>query len=109
MTIGDSAIIRTRAYTGRGEMLDALRLLAVLPMKISCPTEKMLDAVCAEPWKYAEGGNLIVVSSYLDERMLNFHALMRKNGVRVVFYVTTANQNAAIIPDDVEVWFKTYR
>ncbi len=108
LPIGDSTIIRTPAYTGRGQMIDALRLLAVLPMKISYPTEKLLDAIIAEPYQYADGGNLIVVSSYIDERMINFHALMREKGVRVVFYITTANQNAAIIPNDVEIWYKTY-
>jgi Uncharacterized conserved protein (some members contain a von Willebrand factor type A (vWA) domain) len=109
IAVGDGTIIKTRPYTGRGEMIDALRLLAVLPMKISCQTEKMLDAVCADPLKFADGGNLIVVSSYIDERMINFHSIMRQNGVRVVFYITTANQNASFIPDDIEVWFKTYR
>lgn len=102
-------VIRTRAFTGRGDMIEALRLLAVLPMKISCPAEKMFDAVIADPLQYADGGNIVVVSSYLDERMLNFHAVMRKIGVRVVFYITTSNQNAPVIPEDVEVWFKTYR
>ena len=109
LPVGGGAILKTPAYTGRGEMLDALRLLAVLPMKISCPTEKMLDAICAEPYKFADGGNLIVVSSYIDERMLNFYEIMKQSGVRVVFYITTANQNAAVIPSDIEIWFKTYR
>jgi hypothetical protein len=107
--IDGDAIIRTRAFTGRGDMIDALRLLAVLPMKISCPAEKMFDAVIADPQQYTDGGNLVVVSPYLDERMLNFHAVMRKIGVRVVFYITTTNQNAPVIPEDVDVWFKTFR
>jgi len=107
--IGDSPVIRTREFIGRGDMIEALRLLSVLPMKISCPIEKLLDAVAEDPLWYAEGGNLIIVSPFVDERMINFHAAMKKAGVRVIFFVTGTSKNAPIIPEDVEIWFRTYR
>lgn len=109
LIIDDRPIIRTREFIGRGDMIEALRLLAVLPMSISCPIEKVLDAVAADPNKFADGGNLVIVSPFIDERMINFHAMMKSVGVRVIFYVTTSSHNAAIIPEDVEVWFKTFR
>lgn len=109
LMIEDSPIIRTREFAGRGDMIEALRLLAVLPMKISCSIEKLLDAVADDPLKFADGGNLVIISPFIDERMINFHAAMKRSGVRVVFYITSTSKNAPIIPEDVEVWFRTYR
>ena len=69
----------SRSYTGRMETLDALRLLAGIPMEISVPEEQLLDHILANPTLYTEAAdhtgaaNLIVISSYFSERMIHFH------------------------------------
>jgi hypothetical protein len=50
----------------------------------------------------------VIVSSYLDERMLVLHDLMDRMGIHVVFYITGTMQNTQFVPDHVEVYYKTY-
>lgn len=99
----------TEPFCGKRDTLTALRILASLKMEISCPFDRMLDHIIACPQYYANAGNIVVVSAYIDERMINFHAIMARQGVKVIFYVTTANQNAIAIPDDVEVFYRIHR
>lgn len=101
-------ILVTRVFRGKGDTIDALRTLAALQMKISCPIENMLDHIINNPSYYANGGNIIMVTSFINERMIIFHDALMKQGVKVVFYVTTANQNALVIPDNIEVYYKTH-
>ncbi len=101
-------ILVTKPFRGKADVLDSLRMLAALEMKISCAFDKLLDNVASNPYYYANGGNIIVVSSYIDERMINFHDALARQGVNVAFYVTTANQNAIDVPGNIEVWYKTY-
>ena len=101
-------ILFTPPYEGKQEILTALRVLAMMKTEISCPVEKMLDYILANSRIFAESGNLIVVSAYISERMIVFHDQMARNGVKVIFYVTTTNQNAAIIPKNIEVYYKAY-
>ncbi len=93
---------------GKTSVIGALRLLAQLDLMISTPIEKMLDHILANPYVYTRGGNIVFVSSYLSERMIHFCYAMRKLGIEVIFYITSSNLNAAIIPDDIEVHFKTF-
>ncbi len=105
--IGEKIFV-SPVYKGKLNMITALRMLAQLELTISTPIEKMLDHMLENPYAYTSGGNIIFVSSYLSERMINFYYAMRKVGVNVVFYITSASINAVIIPDDIEVHFKTY-
>ena len=101
----------SRSYTGRMETLDALRLLAGIPMQISVPEEKLLDHILENPALYTEAAdhtgaaNLIVISSYFSERMIHFHRAMESIGVRVIYYITSANRNALVLPEDIEIYF----
>lgn len=101
----------SRSYTGRMETLDALRLLAGIPMEISVPEEQLLDHIIANPALYTEAAdhtgaaNLIVISSYFSERMIHFHRAMEQYGIRVIYYITSANRNALVLPDDIEIYF----
>ncbi len=104
----DGDISVTKAYRGKGETIEALRLLAALEMQISCPADKMLDTISKNPYFFSNGGNIIIVSAYIDERMIVFHDIMRRAGIRVMFYVTEANQNAMTIPSNIEVFYNTY-
>ena len=88
-------------------MMVALRTLASLKMEISLPAEKMLDHIVSNPELYRESENLVVVSSYLDERLLNLYKTMRAVGVNVIYYITTTRREA-VLPDDVDIYFKAY-
>lgn len=107
-TGGETDFLATREYRGRDDTIEGLRMLASLPMRFSCRCEKFLDVLADDPDRFTRGGNLIFVSPYLDDRMLLFHEVVSKYGVRVIFYVTGTNRNALIIPPDVEVYYRTY-
>ena len=104
----DADFLATREYRGREDTIEALRMLAALPMQYSCPSEQFLDLLASRPECFTRGGNLVFVSPYLDDRMILFHESMKPYGVRVLFYVTGTNRNALIIPPDVEVCYRTY-
>ena len=101
-------IFASPPFKGRSSILSALRMLAKMELMISVPIEKMLDHILAHPQAYTGGGNIVFVSAYLSERMINFAYAMKKSGIAVVFYITSTNLNAAIIPEDIEVHYKTY-
>ena len=86
-------------------MLDALRALARLPLEISMPPERAFDLIAASPSLFGENENLIVISPYIDERMLNFCRVLRTGGVNTVFYIATTRNSAGVIPGDVDVFF----
>ncbi len=104
-----SKIFVSPVYQGRNDMITALRMLAQMELSISLPLEKMLDHMVKNPYAYTSGGNIVFVSAFLNERMIQFCYTMRKMGITVIFYITTTSQNAAIIPNDIEVHFKAYK
>ncbi len=102
-------IFFSNPYKGRGEMLSALRMLSGMELSVSIPVEKMLDHIMDHPFAYTSGGNIVFVSAYLSERMINFYYNLRQMGIHMIFYITSATgTNASVIPNDVEVHFKTY-
>ncbi len=101
-------ILFTPAFEGKRDMITALRMLAGIRTEMSCPVERMLDFVLEHKDVFAESGNLIVVSAYISERMIVFHDKMAHEGVNVIFYVTTTNRNAELIPPNVEVYYRTH-
>jgi len=74
----------SRSYEGRQETVDALRLLAGIPMEISVPEERLLDHMLENPALYTEAADhtgaasLIVISAYFSERMIHFHRAMEQ-------------------------------
>ncbi len=104
---GEKLLI-TPPFCGKYGLLDAMRILSLLQMKISMPCEKMLDYIVSNPHLFAENGNLVFVTAVLDGRMLQFHTEMAKRGVEVIFYVTTSNRGVTEIPSNVKVFFRTY-
>ncbi len=101
-------ILVTPPFSGKNGLLEAMRTLAVLEMKISMPVEAMLDYILAAPHFFAENGNIVFVTSVLDERMLVFHEQMAKKDIEVIFYVTTSNRGTNVIPPNVKVFYRTY-
>lgn len=100
-------IFLSPTYSGKRDMINALRMLAMIQMKVSVPIEKMLDHILNNPHLYASGGNILFISTYLSERMIIFSEAMEKLGIDVIFFITTTNANAMIIPDNVRVYFKS--
>jgi len=106
-TVGEKIFV-SPVFKGKSSIISALRMLAQLELMISTPIEKMLDHILENPYGYTSGGNIIFVSTYLSERMINFCYALRKIGITVIFYITSTSINATIIPDDIEVHFKSY-
>ena len=98
-------ILLSSVHSGRAGIIDMLRLLAMIPMEISVPIEKMLDHIVAHPELYASDRNIVLVSPYLSERMVVFHEELKKQGVQVLFYITGYSANALLIPDDLQVFY----
>ncbi len=115
LTAGDDAVGEKIATAptcrGKRDLLDALRLLAALPMQISVPEEQLLDHILAYPESYtrtADGtghANLIMVSAYFSERMIAFHRAMAQRHINVIYYITSTSRNALRLPDDIEIYF----
>ncbi len=101
-------ILSSPSFVGKNGLLEAMRILAMLQMKISMPSEKLLDYMLANPRLFAENGNIVFVTSVLDSRMIVFHEQMAKLGIEVIFYVTTSNRGINVIPENVKVFYRTY-
>lgn len=99
-------MIASRLYRGRMDLIEALRLLAAVNMKISLTTEQMMDHILGWSDMYCGGGDLILVSSYIDDRMLNFRELMAKKGISVIFLLTSTFSNiTGSLPEECEVHY----
>ncbi len=98
----------TPPFLGKNGLLDAMRTLAILPMRFSMPSERMLDYIIAHPELFVENCNLIFVTAVFDGRMLVFHREMQRRGIEVIFYVTTSHRGVSEIPEDVKIYYRTY-
>jgi hypothetical protein len=81
--------------------------------KVCRPVEKitpriitLLDDMIARPHLYARGGNIVLVTTFLNDRMIGFHRAMQERGIQVIFFVATTYNNAIQIPGDVPVYFR---
>lgn len=102
----EGELFRSAEFKGQGDLLSAYRMLAELPMQMSMPAEAMLDKILEESWLYGRGGHIVMVSAYVDDRMVNFAEAMRERGVRVIFFITTSYQNTANIPERTEIYIR---
>ncbi len=100
-------IFASDPYRGVDDMLSALRMLAELELNVSVPIENMLDHITENPYLYTRGGNIVFVSAYLSERMINFYYNLRDQGINMIFYITST-LNASSIPDDIDVRFRIH-
>lgn len=99
-------IFCSEEYRRQAQVIRAYRMLAALPMQMTVTVEQLLDDMIARPHLYARGGNIILVTAFLNERMIGFHRAMRERGVQVIFFVATAYNNAESIPPDVPVYYR---
>lgn len=101
-------IYGSRVYCGRGDTLDAFRLLASVRPTVSVPADQMLEHIAAYPELYRGSRNFVVVSAYLDTCLVNFCHAMTAQGCQVVFYLTTSRADVRDFPADAEIYYKTY-
>ena len=99
-------IFASEQFSDKSSVIEAYRILAKLPLKLSLPTERLLEDIMENPYLYARGGNIVFVTPFLDQRMVNFHRAMADQGVNVIFYVMTSYQNALSLPPEVEAYFR---
>lgn len=99
-------IFASEQFTDKSSVIEAYRILAKLPMKLSLPTERLLTDIMENPHLYAQGGNIVFVTPFVDQRMVNFHRAMADQGVNVIFYIMTSYQNALHMPPEVEAYFR---
>jgi len=102
----ESKIFHSDEYANSSEIMQAYRVLARIPLNMSLTVEQLMDDMLSDPAAYVRGGNVIMVTSFLNERMVSFHQTMKSLGINVIFYVVTSNQNASDIPSDVEVYYR---
>jgi len=97
----------SREYEGRGDLLDAQRMLAGIDLTLTVSYDKVLDHITEYANHYCEGGGLVVVTPFIDERMLNFYRVMKAKGTETVFYVTATFGNSTYNTDECDVYFAT--
>ncbi len=99
-------IFQSETFSEKQNVMQAYRVLAKIPAKMSITVENLLDDILRYPECYVRDGNLILVTAFLNARMIHFHHLMKQRGYRVVFLSDGTVQNEVQIPGDVEVYFK---
>ncbi len=93
-------------FRGSRDMIYALRMLAMLKMKISTPIDRVFDHIAAHPELYRENENMIIVTSYIDRRMINLKEALAAEGVRVIFYVATTRNEVGALSEAEDVYFR---
>ena len=101
-----SKIFCSDDYNRSSSIVDVYRILARLEMKISVPVERMVDDIVANPQYYFRGGNIVFVTSFIDQRMINFYYAMKQQGLNVYFFVLASKQNPVNVPDEIKAHFK---
>jgi hypothetical protein len=99
-------IFCSEEYRQQAQVIRAYRMLAALPMQMTITIETLLDDMIARPHLYARGGNIVLVTTFLNDRMIGFHRAMQERGIQVIFFVATTYNNAIQIPGDVPVYFR---
>ena len=93
-------------FRGSRDMIYALRMLAMLKMQISTPIDRVFDHIVAHPELYRENENMIIVTSYIDRRMMNLRDALAAEGVRVIFYVATTRNEVGALGEENDVYFR---
>lgn len=100
-------IFCSNEYSGKDSAIEAYRMLARMPMSMSVTVEELIDDIAKQPQFYSNGGNIIMVSTFINQRMIDLHKAMKKQGINIVFFIFTSNNNAIEIPNDLNVYFKS--
>ncbi len=101
-----SLITKCGPFRGSRDMIHALRMLAMIDMKISTPVEKLFDHIVSHPELYRENENMIIVTSFIDRRMMILRDTLASEGVRVIFYVATTRNEVGELSEQDDVYFR---
>lgn len=88
----EADLLVTAPFVGRQGIADALRVLAELPAYYTCTLEKMLEIIADGERPELFDGSFIIITPYVNERILRFYTQMKKRGVKVVFYLSSTSQ-----------------
>ena len=101
-----SRIFQSDEFSKKDSVMQAFRVLAQLPPRISVTVEQMMDDILAYPECYVRDGNLVFVTAFVNARMITFHNLMKEKGCKVVFYTCGSRHEYVQFPRDVEIYVK---
>lgn len=96
-------------FKGRADALDAMRMLAEIEMRISCRVEDMFEDILNERLFDRENKSAVLVTAYIDETIVDFVHKMQNTGVEIVVFATTGMRTMPEIPDDITVFYNTWR
>ncbi len=96
-------------FSGRSDVKEALRMLAGIEMQLSCRIEHMLEELLIENESNPTCKNLVLVTSYIDEVIVDFALKMQALGIEVIIFATSTLKSVTELPDGIRVFYKTYR
>ena len=88
----EEQLFATRQFVGKGDLYDALRLLAELPLYYTLTLEKTLETVAEGELPQLFDGSFIIITPYVNDRILKFYDVMKSRGVKVAFFISDASQ-----------------
>lgn len=97
------------SFCGRSDAVAALRMLAEIELKLSCRVEDMLEDIIKEKEESHNTQNVILVTSYIDDSIVDFAHRLMALGVEVVIYATSSFRSMPSLPEDINVYYKTFR
>ncbi|MBQ9116265.1 MAG: DUF58 domain-containing protein [Clostridia bacterium] len=88
----EKELLLTPPFVGKKDMADSLRLLAELPLYYTLTLEKTLELIADGEFPELMDGSFVIVTPYVNERILSFHNIMKARGVKVAFYISSTSQ-----------------
>ena len=107
--VGEHKITVSHTASCLTDYHNLMRMLARIRGGVTVPAHKLFYAVAGEPERFLPGGNLVVVSPYFDPVMRDFCRSMQSLGCEVVFWITSSFSDTEGIPEDVPLYYRTYR
>ena len=88
----ENELLVTEPFMGKQDLSDALRLLSELPLYYTYTLEKMLETIADGDRPELFDGSFIIITPYVNERILRFYGTMKQRGIKVVFYLSSPSQ-----------------
>ena len=86
----------------------SLRMLSEIEYIISCPLESMLDHILNNIHLYYKNKKFIFISSYINQRMMYFHDMLKNYGIEIIYFITSLHTTALWIPKDIKIFYYTH-
>ncbi len=96
-------------FEGRSDVTSALRMLAEIKLEISCRTENMFEELLKQHYEDPQCNNLVIVTPYIDDTVVDFGLKMVEMGVEVVIFATSSHKTMPEIPRELKVYYKTFK